>query len=371
LSNPIPNPDYEHNPEGDHVVPLPSELEYLEPQGFRAVKYGNTVFLRGPGYDTKVIDELLSKINNQESLVIAVTGPPGAGKTYLGMGLARILDPKFHCTDTPPPPPEQDHGQIPFTREHLMYLTGANSPLKRGQVIEPDESHFGIGARGWANRDQQELTNYIAAIRSKGYVLILIVLHTEMIDKMVRDFVINYEIHVTNRGEGIVYRRWFPQFSKKVYKKRLGKIRLPLPDHEICNYPSCLKCTKLNPDDITKRCPTLRAIYERRKEWFLNEQSKQDEEAEETEPKTLEDIKEEEDRIMKQFYKHQDLLELNSRGTTAPDSIKNCLRAMGEKDTREQVRKYKRKLDRDKELLKNIALRDHPPKEYPEDVSLA
>lgn len=352
MSNPIPNPDYEHNPEGDHVVSLPPELEYLEPQGFKAVKYGNTVFLRGPGYDTKVIDELLSKINNQESLVIAVTGPPGTGKTYLGKALARILDPKFHCTDTPPPPPEQDHGQIPFTREHLMYLTGAASPLKRGQVILPDESHFGIGARGWANRDQQELTNYIAAIRSKGYVLIIIVLHTEMIDKMVRDFVINYEIHVTNRGEGIVYRRWFPQFSKKVYKKRLGKIRLPLPDHEICNYPSCLKCTKLNPDDITKRCPTLRAVYERRKDWFLNEQSKQDEETEETE-------KQDKNKIINKIVEHQDMLSLNNRGTLDVWSVKNVLAEVGENAGRHSAYFFKKMIeDKYPDVIKNIALRE-------------
>ena len=281
MSKPRANPDYEHIPGGDHLVPLPPELKHLEKQGFKAYKYGNTVFLNGPGYNTKVIDELKQKINHQESLVIAVTGPPGTGKTYLGMALGQILDPKFHCTDTPPPDPKHDHGQIPFTREHLLYLTGPNSPLKRGQVIEPDESHFGIGARGWQKSDQQDLTNYIAAIRSKGYVLIIIVLHTEMIDKMVRDFVINYEIHVTNRGEGIVYRRWFPQFSKEVYKKRIGKIRLPLPDHHLCNYPTCLGCSKLYNKDPTKQCPTIRAIYERRKEWFLNEKGKQDEKQEE------------------------------------------------------------------------------------------
>jgi hypothetical protein len=273
-----PNPDYIHQKGGDHLVPLPKELEYLAEHGFKAYRYGNTVFLSGPGYDTNVIDEILEKIHNQESVVIVITGGPGTGKTYLGIALAQILDTKFHILDTPPPDPKQDDGQIPFEREHFFYLTGPDSPLKRGQVILPDESHFGIGARGWQKRIQQELTNYIAAIRSKGYVLIIVVLNAEMIDKMVRDFVINYEIRVTNRGEGVVYRRWFPLFGKEVYKNRIGEIRLLLPDYERCNYTSCLGCKHLKPRDIKDRCLTIRAIYERRKEHFLNERSKKDEE---------------------------------------------------------------------------------------------
>lgn len=272
------NPDYEHIKGGDHQVPLPEHLAYLEEQGFKALKYGNTIFLIGPGYDTKVIDEILGKIKRQESVVIVITGPPGTGKTYLGIALAQILDERFHITDTPPPDPKEDHGQVTFERSHIMHLTGVNSPLKRGQVVLPDESHFGIGARKWMKTDQQELTDYVAAIRSKGYVLILVVLHTEMIDKMIRDFVINYEIHVTNRGEGVVYRRWFPQFSKEVYKKRIGRVRLPLPDYELCGYPTCLGCKHLNPKDETKRCKTIRAIYERRKEHFLNTRGKEREE---------------------------------------------------------------------------------------------
>jgi len=363
------NPNYKHIKGGDGLVPLPEGLEHLAENGFKAYRYGNNVFIRGPGYDTKVIDEILRKIANQESVVIVITGPPGTGKTYLGIALAQILDNLFHCTDTPTPDPNQDDGQIPFTREHIMHLTGADSPLKRGQVVLPDESHFGIGARGWQKRDQQDLTNYIAAIRSKGYVMIMIVLHTEMIDKMVRDFVINYEIRVTNRGEGIVYRRWFPQFGKEVYKKRIGKIRLPLPDHHLCSYTSCLGCKNLHPKKNSKRCMTIRAIYERRKEDFINTQSKQGE----TDNTTLEDNT----HIKNKFYEYQDMLYLNNRGDVAIDSVTKILKKINRVDKiktpygRDAGAEWKRELDSDKDLIKNIALRNNPPKEYPEDSTLA
>jgi len=364
------NPDYKHKEGGDHLVPLPEDLEYLEEHGFKAYRYGNTVFLHGPGYDTKVIDEILKKINNQESVVIAITGPPGTGKTYLGIALAQILDSNFHCTDIPPPPPGEDDGQVTFEREHIMFLTGANSPLERGQVVLPDESHFGIGARGWQNRDQQDVTNYIAAIRSKGFVLILIVLHTEMIDKMVRDFVVNYEIRVTNRGEGIVYRRWFPQFGKEVFKKRIGKIRLPLPDYELCKYPTCLGCKHLDPKDESKRCMTIRAVYERRKDQFLNSKATKAEEenapSEENDPE-----------ILTKFFEYQDMLHLNSHNKLALGDIRKILKKISQTDKiktnygRDSAIEWKRTLEREHpELIKNIALRDNPPKEYPEDTLL-
>ena len=99
------NPNYKHNPGGDDLVELPEELKYLEEKGITAHKYGNYVLLKGPGYDTGVLDEILGKIKNQENVVIVITGPPGTGKTYMGLFFGQLLDPKFHVTDIPPPPP--------------------------------------------------------------------------------------------------------------------------------------------------------------------------------------------------------------------------------------------------------------------------
>lgn len=239
--------------------------------------YGHTLWGRGGTLSTKIIDEILRMRRNNESVVIVVTGPPGKGKTYFCVRFAQKLDKLFHIRDTPAPPPNKDDSQLAFGRDHLSYITGSNSPIKRDQVIGMDEAHFGIGARSWQNADQQELTNYIAAIRSKGYILMIIALHTEMVDKIVRNFVLNYEFYVTKRGEGIIYRRFFPQHATKPYRKRLGKMRLMLPDEELCNYGSCLRCKWLNkPPD--QRCETIRAVYERRKEEFLSKQAEKKEE---------------------------------------------------------------------------------------------
>ena len=246
----------------------PTPSRYRNATGYKAVKYGHTLQLVGPGLTTRITDEIRAKINDNKSVVICVTGPPGQGKTYLGIRYAQKLDPKFHINDTPPPPGGEDDGQITFSREHISHLTGENSPLHRGQVILTDESHWGIGARSWQDKDQQEIVNYLAAIRSKGFILIIVVLHTKMIDTLLRDFVLNYEFHVTRRGEATVYRRWFPVHATEPYRKRLGRVKMQLPDAALCGYPSCLRgrngCRFLNPKKREERCQTIRAVYERR-----------------------------------------------------------------------------------------------------------
>jgi len=210
--------------------PMPERYSHLrKDRGYKTLKYGHTLYLTGPGLTTKITDEIRNKINDNKSVVICVTGPPGSGKTYAGERFAQTIDPDFKINDIPPPPPNEDDGQVTF----------------------------------------------------KGYVLIIIVLHTRMIDALLRDFVVNYEFHVTKRGEARVYRRWFPIHAKEAYKKKLGHIKLQLPDEALCNYDSCLRGRKGCPHlhkPKGKRCMTIRAIYERRKKLFLDEKGRKEEE---------------------------------------------------------------------------------------------
>jgi len=259
------------------TVPLPKTFKHLKRQGFKAQKYGHSINVTGPGLSTQIMDEIIGKQNNNESVVIVITGSPGKGKTYIGLRWAQKLDPKFHINDTPPPEPNEDDGQVTFDRKHIQHLVGANSPLKRTQVIVMDEFHFGGGARNWQDKAQKKLVNLISAIRSKGFVLIIVVLSTKMVDLYVRDFVLNYQFNVTSRGHAIAYRRWFPEGAKEAHRKRLGIMDMRLPDQDLCNYQDCFKCKWLHASE-SKRCETDRAIYERRKEWFLNKQSQEDEE---------------------------------------------------------------------------------------------
>lgn len=247
----------------------------------RTEKYRNATVVRGYPYDTEILDDISERIKSNQSVVIVITKPPGTGKTYFGIAFSQIYDNNFRIEDTPTPDPSQDPSNVVFTREHLNYLIGSNSPLKRGAFILIDESQFSLGSRTFQNRDQVDLVNLLAAIRSKGFGLILVALHSSMIDKVPRDFIINYEFAMIDRGIAEVYERDFPTHATHPYNYGKGTLELPLPDpynpetEEGCDYPDCLNCEYKNPVDVSKRCHNIRARYERRKDDFVSNAAQQ------------------------------------------------------------------------------------------------
>ena len=265
------------------LVPLPPELEQYSDR-ISAHKYRNAVVLKGGKYTTEILDEIGERLNHNKGVVINITGPPGIGKTYFGMTFAQIYDNKFHIQDSPAPDPKKDDSQICFEREHIQNLVGDNSPLKRGQALLIDEAHFGMGSRSFQNKDQIDIVNLIAAIRSRGFLLIIVSLHSTMIDKIPREFVVNYEFATKDRGVAKTYFRWFPTFATKAHHKGKGTLELPLPDPYDpdtglgCDFPDCLRCGYLNGKD-PDRCYNIRAIYERRKSEFIGKMSNNENEA--------------------------------------------------------------------------------------------
>lgn len=216
------------------------------------------------------------------SAIIVITGPPGEGKSYLAIRLSQILDRKFKILDIDKmPAPGKDPSQVPFERAHFLYLIGDNSPLEREQVILPDEAQYSMGSRRWYEDIQKDLMEQIESVRSQGFVIIIVALHLQLLDVIIRKFVLSYMIHVEERGKGVVYRLYTPRFEKDMRKKRLGIIRLNLPDYEKCKWPDCLRCQfsgvrkkewqqkdKWTETDF-KKCMTIRAVYERRKKHFV------------------------------------------------------------------------------------------------------
>jgi len=226
----------------------------------KIMDWNGTMVAFGPGYAPRFLDIIASRRKTGKSNILVVTGSPGEGKSWFGARLGEIFDDKF-----------DPYLQIPFTREHLLWLIGENSPLKEGQVILIDEAHFGMGARRWHDSVQQDLMDQIAAVRSKGYIIIIIVLHLDMIDKIVRKFVLSFMLHMEDRGHATAYRLYTPRFQNEMHRKRIGAVRLQVPDPDLCEHPGCLRCKFLK--DGT--CLTSRAVYERRKRTFVDDMAAQ------------------------------------------------------------------------------------------------
>jgi hypothetical protein len=212
----------------------------------------------GHGKSTFLLDEIQYRRRAVKQNMILICGSPGEGKSYFALRLAQILDDKFN-----------PYEQIAFERTHLLNLIGTNSPLKMGQAIVIDEAQFIAGARRWYEDVQKDVMENIEAIRSKGFVILIVALHLNLLDKIVRNYVLSHMMKMTTRGKATVYSLWTPTFADKLFRKRLGKMQLQLPDYELCAYSSCLICKFLD------KCYTLRAIYERLKREFLGKMSEQ------------------------------------------------------------------------------------------------
>jgi len=101
-------------------------------------------------------NEIQARRYKNKSNIIIITGSPGDGKTYCGIRLCEIFDPKF-----------DPYTQIVFTRPQLLHIIGEKSPLKRGQVILIDEAHYQMGSRRWMESVQKDLMDALASVRSE------------------------------------------------------------------------------------------------------------------------------------------------------------------------------------------------------------
>ncbi len=217
-------------------------------RGFKVPEGGN--------FRPAFFEEVAARVRNNRSCIISIVGPAGEGKTYAGMRLGQIFDKKFSCQS------------IVLERDQFLFLIGADSPLKRGQVIIIDEAQYAAGSRRWYEQIQKDMMEAIESIRSQGYIIIIIALHLNLLDVIIRKYVLNFMIHIDERGSGTIYRLFTPKFTNKMYHPRVGGLRVMLPDFEKCAHPDCLRCKHRH------KCMTIRAIYERKKRKFLDSKYK-------------------------------------------------------------------------------------------------
>lgn len=210
----------------------------------------------GHGKSTFILDEIQYRRRNVKQLMILVSGAPGEGKSYFALRLAQILDPTFN-----------PYEQIAFERHHLLQLIGINSPLKMGQVIVIDEAQYIAGARHWYEDVQKDVMENLEAIRSRGFVIIIVALHLNILDKIIRQYVLSHMAKMMKRGQAKFYHLYTPTFVNELFHPGMGFMTLQLPDYELCKFSSCLTCK------FSDKCYTLRAIYERLKREFLGKMS--------------------------------------------------------------------------------------------------
>jgi len=197
-------------------------------------------------------NEISFRIHHKLSTNIALTGEPGIGKSYEAIDLARVSDgvkrngkERFQIK------------QIVFKQSEYMQLLPG---LRMGRSIVFDEPSYSLGKRDWFKELQKALVHTLESQRFLVHPLFIPIINLSLLDKTIRNYLIQFIVHMTGRGHGIVYRIKPSQRTEKVYAYAMGELLYRQFDLDQCQKNSCLGCKKL-----LKGCQVFRAHYERKK----------------------------------------------------------------------------------------------------------
>ena len=194
---------------------------------------------------------------------IVFTGEPGIGKSYLAIDVARVAEGSYR-TASGEIKDRFTIDQVVFNFSDFMDLV---LRLKSGKIIVFDEPSYAIGKREWYKKLNQALTKTIESFRFKVHPLFIPVVNKSLLDKTVRDHLVQFMVNVTGRGKANVYRLRPSQFKEKTYHEFFCELIYRMPDLKECmktgGFPkprsSCLGCS------FIETCQVFRAQYERKK----------------------------------------------------------------------------------------------------------
>lgn len=238
---------------------------------------------------------LRRRVAQKKAVNVAVVGEAGISKSYVAFTLCLELDPKFSVD------------QIVFMYSDYMRLI---RKLRIRKPIMFDEPSYAMGKRDWYKQLNKVLVQTIESQRFKIHPLFIPIINMTLLDKTIRDHLIQYAVFCYDRGEAWVYRLYPSQWKDEVYKIYLCTLRMPLIGN--CTKPSCIGCRKLK-----KMCMEFRAQYERKKAGVQDERYEQAElEAAYVETRAMTDI-----QLAHLIYAFKDRI-VTEDGNLSPRKIK-------------------------------------------------
>jgi hypothetical protein len=183
---------------------------------------------------------------------IVVVGEPGIGKSYLATDIARVHE---GCKRS---------GDDRFAVEQIVYMYSQYMDLilklRMGKAIVFDEPSYAMGKRDWYKDLNKALVQTMESQRFLIHPVFIPVINQALLDKIIRSYLIQFQVHVIGRGHAVAYRLKASQSQEKVYRYELCHLHYRLFDG-LCvrNRESCLGCKELN------TCNVFRARYERNK----------------------------------------------------------------------------------------------------------
>lgn len=225
-------------------------LGWLKVRGFK-VPYNRTL-----GVGQYFSNLILSRISKEKPCNVVWTGEPGISKTYSAIMWARYLQPKTF-------------GIKNICMTYTEFMKNMIN-LDKGEIIVFDEPEYEAGHQEWYDSQNRALTSTMRSGRFKVHPIFLPVINKKLLNKVIRENLIQFMVNMIDRGEGTVYRFSPSQFIEKVYTSEICNLRIGLLDGGVCKERWCPDC----PDFDT--CELLRAQYERKRNMIQNTRYKDD-----------------------------------------------------------------------------------------------
>lgn len=201
-------------------------------------------------------DHIRWRTNHKLATNICVTGEPGIGKSYSAIDICRVFEGLYYSKAKHAWIQRFKEDQIVFTHSLYMELL---IHLRMGKPIVFDEPSYAMGKRDWFKDLQKVLVHTMESQRFLIHPLFIPIINMSLLDKTIRSYLIQFQIHVLGRGHGYVYRLKPSQINDKIYRIFMCELYYHQFDSHLCAKDSCLGCKKL------EKCPIFRAQYERKK----------------------------------------------------------------------------------------------------------
>ena len=144
--------------------------------------------------------------------------------------------------------------------------------LREGQIIVLDEPEYVAGHRDWYKEQNKALVATMRSGRFKVHPVFIPLINKSLLDKVVRQHLLQYMVWLEDRGEGTVYKLSPSHFTDETYTKFLCRIRFEMLDVNECEKMWCYSCKSFKDNS----CRLLRAQYEHKREEIQNLRYEQD-----------------------------------------------------------------------------------------------
>lgn len=241
------------------------QRRYEQLPDLRLMNYKGWQTLFSSDLDVRPIfqDNVTWRTTHKLATNVCVTGEPGIGKSYEAVDICRVFE-GLYANSKGEIVDRFKLKQVVFTHSGYMELI---LQLPLGKPIVFDEPSYAMGKRDWFKDIQKVLVHTLESQRFLVHPLFIPIINMSLLDKTIRAYLIQFQIHVVGRGHGLVYRLKPSQATDKVYRIFMCELYYHLFDSHLCNRDSCLGCKKLGDaeDPRPGDCQIFRARYERKK----------------------------------------------------------------------------------------------------------